>query len=66
MNTQCPACQGTQMKVVKTFPYEDHTLRQLKCRSCGNNIFTHEYIMQSTEYSWQRVEKYCRLRLLKQ
>jgi hypothetical protein len=41
------------MRVVKTYPCEDHTLRHLKCRSCGTNVFTHEYIMRREEYAWQ-------------
>ena len=40
------------MRVVKTYPCEDHTLRHLKCRSCGTNVFTHEYIMVRDEYTW--------------
>ena len=51
------------MKVIKTYPCEDHTLRHLKCRACGNNVFTHEYIMKQEEYSWQRVNNTYKLRL---
>lgn len=41
------------MRVVKTYPCEDHTLRHLKCRLCNANVFTHEYVMRIEEYTWQ-------------
>lgn len=53
MKHTCSECGSTSMRVVKTYPCEDHTLRHLKCRSCGTNVFTHEYIMQREEYAWQ-------------
>ncbi len=52
MKHTCSECGSTSMRVVKTYPCEDHTLRHLKCRSCGTNVFTHEYIMQREEYAW--------------
>jgi uncharacterized Zn finger protein len=63
MNTSCPECSSDNFRVIKTYPCEDHTLRHLKCRSCGTNVFTHEYIMKQEEYSWQRVNNTYKLRL---
>jgi hypothetical protein len=40
--------------VVKTWPYEGYTLRQLKCQICGSNLFSREYIMEKSEYRWIR------------
>lgn len=62
----CSHCNATSFKVVKTYPCEDHTLRHLKCRACGTNVFTHEYIMQKHEYAWQRIDGNCKLRLAKE
>ena len=55
MRHQCTECDGTTFQVVKTFPYTRFTLRQHKCRTCGANFFTREYIMDKTEYCWQLV-----------
>jgi hypothetical protein len=41
-------------------------LRQLKCRKCGENLFTHEYIMEKEEYCWQTIKGKARLRLRNQ
>ena len=64
MKHKCAKCEGTTFLVVKTFPYAQHTLRQLKCRSCGMNFFTHEYVMQDDEYCWQMIDGKSRLRLI--
>jgi hypothetical protein len=40
--------------VVKTWPYENYTIRQLKCLNCQANIFTREYIMDKDEWKWSR------------
>ena len=64
MKHKCTKCEGTTFLVVKTFPYAHHTLRQLKCRSCGTNFFTHEYVMQDDEYCWQTIDGKSRLRLI--
>jgi hypothetical protein len=64
MKHKCANCEGTTFLVVKTFPYAHHTLRQLKCRSCGTNFFTHEYVMQDDEYCWQMIDGKSRLRLI--
>ena len=66
MKHTCSSCEGTTFRVVETFPYAHHTLRQLKCRSCGTNLFTHEYIMQDDEYCWQKIKGDSRLRLREQ
>jgi transcriptional regulator NrdR family protein len=66
MKHTCSSCEGTTFRVVETFPYARHTLRQLKCRSCGTNFFTHEYIMQDDEYCWQKIKGDSRLRLREQ
>lgn len=62
----CPKCDGTTFQVVKTYPYTRFTLRQLKCRSCGENFYTHEYIMKQGEYCWQMIDGKSRLRLTEQ
>ncbi len=55
MRHQCNHCHMSEFSVRKTWPYEDYTLRQLKCQHCGANIFTHEYIMEkNVEYKWVR------------
>ena len=66
MKHTCPKCDGTTFQVVKTFPYTRFTLRQLKCRSCGENFYTHEYIMKQGEYCWQMIDGKSRLRLTEQ
>jgi|TARA_R100000458_G_scaffold8278_1_gene6537 hypothetical protein len=40
--------------VVKTWPYENYTIRQLKCSNCKANLFTREQIMDKKEYRWIR------------
>tara|TARA_Y100001963_G_C6703484_1_gene410696 strand:+ start:441 stop:608 length:168 start_codon:yes stop_codon:yes gene_type:complete len=40
--------------VVKTWPHENYTIRQLKCYNCHANLFTREYIMDKKEYRWVR------------
>ena len=54
MRTQCKQCDMDDFAVVKTWPYEDYTLRQLKCQYCGANLFSREYIMDKSEYKWIR------------
>ena len=49
------------MKVIKTYPCEDHTLRHLKCLKCKTNVFTHEYVMEEDEYGWKRINGKARL-----
>ena len=66
MKTNCPDCSSDNFRVIKTYPCEDHTLRHLKCRACGANVFTHEYIMQRDEYSWTRIGSTTKLRLKQQ
>jgi transposase-like protein len=66
MKTSCPECNSDNFRVIKTYPCEDHTLRHLKCRACGGNLFTHEYIMQRDEYSWTRIGSTTKLRLKQQ
>jgi len=55
MRHQCTKCEGTTFFVKETFPYTRHTLRQLKCKSCGASFFTREYIMEEAEYCWQMI-----------
>jgi len=54
MRSQCKKCNFNDFAVVKTWPYENYTLKQLKCRNCGANIFSREYIMDKSEYKWIR------------
>jgi len=63
MKHTCTNCDSTSFRVIETHPCEDHTLRQLKCRKCGENLFTHEYIMDKDEYCWQMISGKYRLRL---
>ena len=53
MKTNCPDCSSDNFRVIKTYPCEDHTLRHLKCRACGANRYTHEYVLSSEEYTWK-------------
>ena len=55
MKHQCPQCEGTTFFVKETFPYTRYTLRRIKCKSCGANFCTREYIMEDGEYCWQIV-----------
>ncbi len=54
MRSTCQHCNMSDFSVVKTWPYENYTLRQLKCQHCGSNLFSREYIMEKTEYKWIR------------
>ena len=54
MRHQCKQCDLSEFSVVKTWPYEDYTLRQLKCQHCGANIFSCEHLMEKDEYQWKR------------
>ena len=54
MRHQCKQCNLSSFSVVKTWPYEDYTLRQLKCQHCGANVFSCEYLMEKDEYQWKR------------
>jgi transcriptional regulator NrdR family protein len=61
MKHTCSACGHDGMKVIKTYPCEDHTLRHLKCLKCKTNVFTHEYVMAEDEYGWKRINGKARL-----
>lgn len=52
MRTTCPCCNLSDFSVVKTYPHEGYTIRQLKCTHCSANLFTHERVMERTEYKW--------------
>ena len=54
MRTKCQKCNMADFAVVKTWPYENYTIRQLKCLNCQANIFTREYIMEKDEWKWSR------------
>lgn len=54
MRSTCKQCKMSDFAVVKTWPYEGYTLRQLKCQVCGDNLFSREYIMEKSEYRWIR------------
>ena len=54
MRTKCKKCNMADFGVVKTWPYENYTIRQLKCLNCQANIFTREYIMEKDEWKWSR------------
>ena len=54
MRTKCQKCNMADFAVVKTWPYENYTIRQLKCLNCQANIFTREYIMEKDEWKWAR------------
>jgi len=53
MKHNCKACGADNFRVIKTYPYEQFTLRHLKCIACGQTIFTHDYIMSRDEYCWK-------------
>jgi len=61
MKHVCSACGHDSLKVIKTYPCEDHTLRHLKCLKCKANVFTHEYVMDQNEYRWKRINGKARL-----
>ena len=54
MRTKCQKCNMADFAVVKTWPYENYTIRQLKCLNCQANIFTREYMMEKDEWKWSR------------
>ena len=54
MRTKCQKCNMADFGVVKTWPYENYTIRQLKCLNCKANLFTREQIMDKKEYRWIR------------
>ena len=54
MRTNWQKCNMVDFAVVKTWPYENYTIRQLKCLNCQANIFTREYIMDKDEWKWSR------------
>ena len=54
MRTKCQKSNMADFAVVKTWPYENYTIRQLKCLNCQANIFTREYIMEKDEWKWSR------------
>ena len=53
MRIECANCTCKEFSVVKTYPYEGYTIRQLKCSHCGANVFTHERVLSKEEYKWQ-------------
>lgn len=63
MKHTCSSCGGDKLRVIKTYPSPDFTLRHIKCTDCGTSIYTHEYILQRSEYYWQRVNGKTRLKL---
>ena len=44
-NWQCPECKSTGFAVFKTYPYQKHILRWVKCKQCKYNMFTKEVII---------------------
>jgi uncharacterized Zn finger protein len=63
MRHNCKDCNADNFRVIKTYPYEQFTLRHLKCNACGSIIYTREYIMSREEYCWKTFKGKTRLSL---
>ena len=48
-NWQCPECKSTGFAVFKTYPYEKHILRWVKCKQCKYNMYTKEDVTWRSE-----------------